>query len=276
MKRLAIVGTAETWREAPYDDPSWKIASLNDAYRLGIRRADFWYDLHNPDEWWLVPEGQTFVNAWERPEGKFYPRPHDHLKFFETVKCPAFVYAARQEWPTARTFPREAIERMFGRYMASTPAWMMAHAVLPEDQGGFGLVAGDEIGVWGVHLATEREYVEQRPNFEWLIGRVEAMGITVTLPEDCPVRKTSWLYAFEKRPDYGMGKLRAELGALTKQRDAIVKWILGPKDKPLKTMPVPLWVPEDAKDRLDFFEAAIIEASGRMTVAHLREKGIAA
>ena len=58
MKKLAIVGTAETWRDAPYDDLSWKIYSLNDAYRLGLKRADMWADIHDPHEWGLGEEGK--------------------------------------------------------------------------------------------------------------------------------------------------------------------------------------------------------------------------
>jgi len=277
MKRLAIVGTAETWRDAPYGDPTWKIYSLNDAYRLGIPRADYWCDLHNPDEWVLVPDGQKVVKGWELPAGKIYPRPHDHPQFFERLKIPAYVWQARREWPTSITFPREAIEKRFGRYMASSPAWMLAQALLPVEEGGFGFGAGDEIGIWGIHLATEREYIEQRPNFEWLIGIAEAHHVTITLPEDCPLHKSKWVYGFERRPDFGSNAIGREVHRAATERERITAWLLGPQDTPLEyKLAVPLWVEDTPKARLAYATAALAEAQGRLRAAQLREQGTAA
>jgi len=277
MKKLAIVGTAESWRDAPYDDPSWKIYSLNDAYRLNITRADYWCDLHNPDEWVLVPEGTKVVKGWELPPGKLYPRPHDHPKFFERLLIPAYVYQARPEWPTSITFPREAIERRFGRYMASSPAWMLAQAMLPIDEGGFGYESGDEIGIWGIHLATDREYQEQRPNFEWLIGIAEARGITITFPEDCPLHTTRWVYGFEQRPDFGVQRIGREVNLAAKEQERIAMWLLGPQTEPVTyQMPVPLWVEDTPKARLAYMAAVVMEARGRLRAAQLKEQGAAA
>ena len=276
MKRLAIVGTAETWRDAPYDDPTWKIASLNDAYRLGIKKADYWYDFHRPEEWLLVPDGQTVVKAWEMPAGKFYPRPHDHPNVLASMLIPVYVAEARPEWPTSITFPRDAIEQAFGRYMASSPAWMLAHAMLPEADGGLGYVAGDEIGIYGIHLATEREYIEQRPNMEWLIGVAETRGITISLPDECPLKKSRWTYAFEHRPDFGVSALGREVQAAEKEQRRITNWLLSDQAEPIEfPTPVPLWVKADPKSRLQYAAAVAAEASGRMQAARLRELGLA-
>jgi len=277
MKRLAIVGTAETWRDAPYDDPTWKIYSLNDAYRLGIKKADYWCDLHKPEEWLLVPEGQKVVKAWEMPPGKLYPRPQEHPQVFARMTIPLYVHQARPEWPTSITFPREAVERAFGQYMASSPAWMLAQAMLPESDGGLGYADGDEIGIYGIHLATEREYVEQRPNFEWLIGLAEARGITITLPEDCPLRKTRWVYGYERRPDFGVGAISREVQIAEKEHQRIASWLLGTQETPITfPQPVPLWVGSDPKARLAYAAAAVQEAGGRLHIAKLRELGLAA
>ena len=277
MKKLAIVGTAETWRDAPYGDPTWKIYSLNDAYRLGIKRADYWCDLHRPEEWLLVPKGQKAVKAWEMPEGKLYPRPHDHPQVIERMLIPVYVSEARPEWPTSITFPRAAIEREFGCYMASSPAWMLAHAMLPENEGGLGYGAGDEIGIYGIHLATEREYIEQRPNMEWLIGIAEARGITITLPVECPLRKTRWVYGFERRPDFGVQAIGREVQAAEKEQHRIAAWLLGPQTEPITfTGSVPQWVEQTPKARMAYAAAVAAEASGRLQAARLRELGLAA
>lgn len=275
MKRLALVGTAETWKDAPYGDPTWKIYSLNDAYRLGVSRADYWCDLHNPDEWLLVPEGQKVVKGWEIPPGKHYPRPAGHPTFLANLTIPAFVWQARPEWPTSRDFPFEAIEKQFGTYMASSPAWMLAQAMLPEAEGGLGYGAGDEIGIWGIHLATEKEYLEQRPNFEWLIGHAEAKGIKITIPADCPVRQHRWVYAKEKRPDFGFNAVSREVHQAAKTESALAQWLMGTRETPLEIQGLPAWVGPDPHRRLSYLRAVRAEAEGRLQAARLREQGLA-
>ncbi len=63
-KRCAIVGTAESWKDTPWDDPSLEIWSLNDAYSLnGFQRADRWFELHPTDKFYFRPKQQRAVYA---------------------------------------------------------------------------------------------------------------------------------------------------------------------------------------------------------------------
>ena len=51
-KKIAILGKLETKYEAPFDDPSWEIWSMNKhADEQFIPRVDKWFDIHiNPDK----------------------------------------------------------------------------------------------------------------------------------------------------------------------------------------------------------------------------------
>ena len=214
--RVAIVGTAGSWKQTPWTDTDLKVWSLNDAYRLpGFVRADAWFDFHPVDKFWHPPNEQM-VYAHQVPPGH-YVRPAKHLAWLkdQAQTIPVYLHPDyltqcpdAATWPNARPFPKAQIEAEFGRYFTSSPAWMLALAM---QQG------ATEIHVYGIHLSTEHEYIEQRPQFEYLLGRFlgsepltlerkddtriyRAGNRTLVLPESSPVMNSSFQYAFEPRP----------------------------------------------------------------------------
>lgn len=190
-RRIAIVGTAPTRDAVPYDDPTLEIWHLNDAHVLNPKRADRWYDLHPIDRMYFRPPNDRPVSAGDVPAG-FFVRPHNHLAFLRRQAIPVYVQdAAALGSPSARTFPREACEQLFPQY-CSSPAWMVAHA----------LVEGvTELHVYGIHLATEWEYIHQRPNFESLLTLAASRGVKIVLPRGCPLMRASHAYGYEADPD---------------------------------------------------------------------------
>ena len=242
--RIAIVGTAHSWQQTPWQDASLKIWSLNDAYRLpGFVRADAWFDFHPLNRFYHPEKGQQ-VYAHQVPAG-YYVRPEDHLAWMAQQTIPLYLHPQYCEqhpdaatWRHARPFPRAEIEAYFGYapgiddayYSTSSPAWMLALAIL---QG------AREIHIYGIHLATQREYIEQRPNFESLIGRVLGRGKQtvrlkdglrhyetadghVVLPEATPIFKADFQYAFEPCPRTAEDALHWEIHkAQVKQQRAV-------------------------------------------------------
>ncbi len=96
---------------------------------------------------------------------------------------------------------------------------MLAQAVLEGYQ---------EIWITGIHLATQGEYIEQRPQWEHLLGRILGLnvtmekrhgfrhyigsqGITIVLPESCPIMKHGWKYALEPKPVAAPNPYRDEI-----------------------------------------------------------------
>lgn len=230
MRRIAIVGTAGSWMMAPFQDPSVEIWSLNDAYRIpGFARADRWYDFHPLDKYFFVPKAadgtQPVVYAHQIPADR-YVRPAEHLDWLATQPFPKFLHPDHAiqhppsaTWPNVHAFPKAAIEAHFGRYFTSSPGWMLAHAVLE---------GVTDIEIYGIHLSTEHEYIEQRPNFEYLIGCVLGAGPLrvslvdgrriyetahgrIVLPEASPVLSAGFQYAFEPSPRKKLEPMRWEL-----------------------------------------------------------------
>ena len=229
MERVCIVGTAGSWTQTPWTDAGLSILSLNDAYRLkGFQRADAWYDLH-PLDHFVHPPSDGPMFAHQVPPG-YYVRPSDHREWLAKQDIPVWLhpdYATQwpdaANWRSARAFPKADIEAAFGRYFTSSPAWMLAHVIL---QG------AKEVHVYGIHLATEHEYIEQRPNFEYLLGRVlgpsrvkltekdncryyETKDGLVVLPQSTPILASDFQYAFQPRPRANVEPLKWELHKYT-------------------------------------------------------------
>jgi len=230
--RVAIVGTAPSWTQTPWNDPTLQIWSLNDAYMNGLPRADAWFDQHPLSHFYYRPKGQKVVYAEHVPYG-FYVRPEGHIEWLQQQSRTIPVYLQADPpagfGPHARRFPLEEVEAAFGKweqpYDASGPSYMLALAML---QG------ATEIHVYGIHLSTAHEYREQRPQWEFLLGRYlgrtvtqrtegqvriyEGAGVRLVLPVSCPILTHGWRYAYQPKPlPHPASTTLAQIGAERQQ-----------------------------------------------------------
>jgi hypothetical protein len=163
MRSICIVGYAQETRELannlPDDVELW---GMNVNHKF-MKRWDRWFQLHPP--------------VWKgRP---FYGRSLEHMEFLEALDVP--LYMRYPAFPTAIKFPLEEVYANIGkRYLTSTVANIIGLALLEEV---------DEIKLYGVNMASNTEYVEQRPCIEWLLGIAEGRGIKVDIPEGTPILK---------------------------------------------------------------------------------------
>lgn len=199
VKRVCILGTAPTWRDAPFDDPSVEMWALNDMHLLNPPRADRWFDLHPLDKMFFRGAGKKLAGH-DVPAGYFL-RPAGHLEWLRKQQIPVYVQdAAALGSPSARTFPRERCEREVYDTYCSSPAWMVALAILE---------GVTELHVYGIHLATEWEYINQRPNFEALLMLAAGKyGVKLVIPKGCPLLRGTHKYGYE--PDPEVAKVAAQ------------------------------------------------------------------
>jgi hypothetical protein len=212
-RRIAICGTAPTRAAIPYDDPTLEIWALNDMWVLNLTRADRWFDLHPIDKMFFRPQTNKVFEG-DVPAG-FFVRPHGHLEWLRKQTIPVYVQdAAALGSPSAVTFPRErCVKEIFPTY-CSSPAWMVALALLE---------GVTELHVYGIHLATEWEYINQRPNFESLLTLAAARGVKVVLPKGCPLMRASHQYAYEEDPDTPKVALKRKLARLQEEAAFVAK-----------------------------------------------------
>lgn len=210
IERAAIVGTAESWVKTPWSDPGLVITTLNDAYTLGFKRLDEHYETHPLDKFYYRKRNQREVIASHVPPGHFV-RPEGHVEWLKEQARTIPIWLKETPpagWPpNARRFPLERLEQKYGAYWASGPAYMLMHLL---DRG------VKELHVYGIHLATSQEYRDQRPNWEFLLGRFlgremnvvhrdgkryyEGTDALLVLPDECKILTHGWKYGFEPSP----------------------------------------------------------------------------
>ena len=166
MRRIALVGTAESGKDAPFADPSYEIwgVSCRAPY---VTRATRWFELHR-----LEGEPRKFADNWR-----------ESVKIFSHDCELVMFYPEPDLGPKVMTYPTERITSRFGTYfMQSTFSWMIALAIdemCPLDST-YKTWEPGEIAIFGVDMEHDTEYEEQRAGFRHFIDLAVVMGITIT------------------------------------------------------------------------------------------------
>jgi hypothetical protein len=207
-RRIAILGFAETVKDAPVNDPTWELWGMNGFWRaakpdFGItvpeERYSAWFDMHTVEYSREYGKRAGFGDA----QVEWLAKPHPF---------PIYMLTAHESLPAVRRFPIEEVIASTGRdYFTSTVAYAIALAASMED------VA--EIGLWGIDLAHDTEYAEQRPCAEYHLALAEGRGIKVTLHPKSALMRQLHRYGYEEQHPL-LEELRS---GLVKQRDGLVK-----------------------------------------------------
>jgi len=187
--KVAIVGFASNWQDAPWEDKDCEIWGLNELY-MNLQqipdkaRADRWFEIHN----------RTSPTK-NRPE---------HIKWLQQCPVPLYMWQHYEDMPNSIPYPLEQVidftyskglrlslpdnTEKKNRYITNSISYMFLLAWME----GF-----KEIHIYGVDLAQNEEYYYQRPNLEYFIGAAQATGVKVVMPITCDLCKAYSLYGFE-------------------------------------------------------------------------------
>jgi hypothetical protein len=188
---VAIVGFApSTMTEArtvfPDEDCEvWAINQLYVAFPAIVNRADRWFQFHHRSSYQMAIRDHDH-HGWLKEWGNKFERP---------------IYMMRREpdieWSVE--FPRDLIKKHIRPYFTNTISWLQALAELE----GF-----EEIFIYGVDMAQDEEYKEQRPSVEYYLGRLDntcvhsenckkAVLRKLYVPARCDLLKNIWEYPYE-------------------------------------------------------------------------------
>ena len=162
-RSVCIVGFAPQTRAlANAEPPEVELWGMN-INHIFLTRWDRWFQVH-PFVW----------------EGKpFYGRDAAHLDFLASCRKPVYMTDPHESITTAVQYPLNRVVENIGRdYLTSTAAYALALAITE---------GVDEIKLYGVHGATELEYIQQRPCIEWLLGLAQGRGIKAVVPDISPI-----------------------------------------------------------------------------------------
>ena len=167
-RKIAVLGSAiSSVQLAPFDDKDWEIWGCSPANRQ-LPRVDAWFELHNLEikrreglvEWieWLAKQPTVFVQQ---------PTP---------------------DIPNGKTFPLPQLMKKYGRYLwTSQIALMLALAIEQKP---------DVIGIYGVDMAANSEYNQQRLACQILVEMAKQMGITIAIPPESDLLEPPPIYGY--------------------------------------------------------------------------------
>lgn len=181
VRKICILGFADSRVQAPFDDPTWEIWGVNDVY-AHASRVDVTFEVHH------------LLNLGQR-------RNPQHEQFLKEGKHPVWMTQTHEQYPSARAVPYEHLISRFSRaYFTNSISIMLAMAILE--------IRGDapwteekwdrgEISLYGVDMAAggpSNEYAAQRPSCEYFIGIADGLGIAVHVPENSDLCKATVVY----------------------------------------------------------------------------------
>ena len=195
--KLCIIGTANSWDKAPYNDESFDFWGLNGLHgftdQAGLSpRFTMWFQIHKKDR------------VWEQPH---------HLSWLKNCPLPIIMQDHYKEIPTSIRYPKEEIQEKYRPYFESSFAWMFTLAM----EMGY-----KEIQVFGVHVSAESEYVLQRPNVEYLLGLAEGKGIKIYVPPEADILQSRIIYGYQDKKGV-LEKIDHEIEQLEKRKNEIAQ-----------------------------------------------------
>lgn len=199
-RKVAIVGFATSsmlQARSCFDDPDFEIWGLNQLYvsfPMMAKKATRWFQLHH-------------ASSYDQAV-----RDHKHGEWLaEQKNFPIYMQEHTDNIPMSVAFPRDEMVKKFVPYFTNSISWELALAI----HEGF-----ECIHIYGVDMAQNEEYIDQRPSVELFIGWARGMGIKVKIPGSSDLLKAMWLYPFEddhsmiERMDGRRRELRDRMGQL--------------------------------------------------------------
>ena len=194
---------------------------MNELYKL-IPRWDAWFELHDT----------AYLGKTARVEDPQEPERHVNWLRAQAGDKPIYMLKRWADIPASVAYPIDAMTERFGRYFTSTVGYMLALAIariVDARQDPKVAEPGEWIGLYGIDLASDTEYLYQRPNAEYFIGLARGLGIEVSVPETAAVTHAAGLYGFEPPPqEAGLISdwfLRSELRKMREKADAMLAHI---------------------------------------------------
>lgn len=203
-RKCAILGFTDHRKLAPWKDPDFEIWGLNEMYRF-----------HK------VIEGNTpiFHRWFEIHKRDVIDPDESHIAELARFQIPVYMQAHYDDIPASVPFPKTEVEEFIaditgdetaGRYMTSSIAWEIGLALLE----GF-----REIHLYGIDMASETEYFEQRACVEYLIGIARGRGIKVYIPPQSDILFAVGQYAFGFEADSFRLKIEDRMSWLAREAE---------------------------------------------------------
>lgn len=167
--KVAILGTAPDWVDAPFNDESWQIWVCN---RAGLKMQPFHrlFEIHKNWDYENADAKDKYLAALKEIE------PPQQVVSIVPLDSPANV-----------VIDRDYLFKKYGSiWFSSSFGYMIAQAL---EEG------AEEIGFWGVDMAGREEYVVQFAGVRHFIDIARERGVKVHIPDRSLLRRDPIPYA---------------------------------------------------------------------------------
>lgn len=217
-KKVGLLGSTDSLRFAPWDDPSWTLVAHPCARPRCKREPNWYFDMHRPE-------------CFRVEKKQWNPAYYTWLKRLQT---PIFMQEEWADIPMAVRYPFERVEAEFASSATGTLfatnhcAFMMALAMME---------GVEQIGLWGCQYAGS-ERGTQRESLIYWIARFEQYGGRIVMPRTYNTLMTQPLYGYASHDE--RGKLIPEyraLPAVQKPGETLPSRLVEPSLVPLAPLP---------------------------------------
>jgi hypothetical protein len=202
-KTVALVGSA--WSTGPWapfgEEDVWGMNELNGIPWFPADGCTAWFQIHNEE---LFTQAHVRVDHWGWLQEE-HPFPIYMTKVYDAI--PSSVKYPLREIQKALIHNIYRGEEKMKKFFSSTFNYQMALAL---HQG------YERIELYGIEMLGEGEYSWQREMMGFWMGKADAMGVEVWMPETCAL-----LY----QPLYGYEEVR-------QGKDGAVSWTAPPSKEP--------------------------------------------
>lgn len=190
--KIALVAYASTRDSAPFDkggpNGEFEIWGCNKLYQfMPGKNWDRWFNVHDAD----------YLKANEL----------QHYEDLKTMQALIYMDDKHPDIPNSERYPFEQHEDAFGNYYTSSIAYMLGMALMEcldfatDDQRaatGMPFVhkkdGAKAIYLYGIHMASDEEYHQQRACCEFYLGIARGCGIAAAIPDESSLLKSPRRY----------------------------------------------------------------------------------
>ena len=170
--KVAILGTADSWKDAPFRDKDWEIWVCN---RAGLTQKpwDRLFEIHTHWDYESPEARGDYLDKLAKIKGP--------QQVISVVPIPGAEQTETKSGVATLVIDRDALFKKYGVvWFSSSFAFMIGHALE---------LGVEEIGLWGIDMESREEYLTQFYGVLHFIGVAKALGIKVEIPERSALRR---------------------------------------------------------------------------------------
>jgi hypothetical protein len=218
-KKVAILGSTDNLRFAPWHDPTWTLIAHPCSRPQCKREPEWYFDMHRPE-------------CFRVDKKQWNDKYHDWLKALQT---PIFMQEHWPEIPMAVRYPFELVEAQYSStvtgqlYATNHCAYMFPLAMME---------GVEQIGLFGCQYANH-ERGTQRDSLIYWIARFEQYGGRVVVPRKFNSLLVQPLYGYASHDEHGklIPEYRPVKAEVVKMPDAPPRPLYGMDEVPLMPLP---------------------------------------